>query len=47
VTGETCLALKDKAAYGNADPQQIVRRYSAANSWMNRFNEVYLREWKK
>ena len=41
------LALKDKAAYGNADPQQIVRRYSAANSWMNRFNEVYLREWKK
>lgn len=41
------LASKDKLAYGNADPQNIVRRYSATNAWMGRFTEVYIREWKK
>ncbi|MCX6284365.1 MAG: hypothetical protein NTW31_09040 [Bacteroidetes bacterium] len=40
------LAAKDKPVYLKADPQDIVRRYSASNSWMNRFTEVYLQEWK-
>jgi len=41
------LSARDKSIYGNTDPRDILRRYSGANSWMNRFNEVYLKEWNK
>ncbi|MFZ4570133.1 MAG: hypothetical protein ACOYM0_03245 [Bacteroidales bacterium] len=41
------LSVRDKLANANADPQQIVRRYSAANSWMSRFTEVYIKAWEK
>ena len=41
------LAAKDKLAYGNADPQSIVRRYTSSNSWMRRFTEVYIQSWEK
>ncbi|MCX6285974.1 MAG: hypothetical protein NTY96_02535 [Bacteroidetes bacterium] len=40
------LAARDKLVYGNADPQNIVRRYSASSAWMGRFTEVYIQEWK-
>ena len=40
------LAAKDKLSYGDADPQNIVRRYTLSNSWMNRFTEIYIQEWK-
>jgi len=41
------LASKDKLVYINADPQNIVKRYSGSNSWMGKFTDVYIREWKK
>ncbi len=41
------LAAKDKLAYKNADPQSILRRYTASNSWMGRFSEAYIQAWKK
>jgi len=41
------LAAKDRNVFGNTDPQAVLRRYSGANSWMSRFNEVYLKEWYK
>jgi len=40
------LASRDKLAYANADPENIVRRYTASNPWMGRFREVYIQAWK-
>jgi len=41
------LAARDKLVYRDADPQNIVLRYTASNSWMSRFREVYIQDWGK
>ncbi|MCX6282178.1 MAG: hypothetical protein NTU51_09460 [Bacteroidetes bacterium] len=41
------LCARDRIAYGDADPQNMVSRYTSSNSWMRRFTEVYVQFWKK
>ena len=41
------LAARDKLAYVDADPRNIVLRYTSSNAWMSRFTEVYIQSWEK
>jgi hypothetical protein len=41
------LAERDRKVFPGADPQSVVRRYCAANGWMQDFENAYVDEWKK
>lgn len=41
------MAARDRLLFADADPAAIVLRYTASASWMNRFVESYVREWKR